>query len=107
MQKALMILALTATVLCPAAYAAEDYTITLKGDTFSPAELTVPANQKIKLVVKNENNTAAEFESSELSREKVVGANSQITLMVGPLKPGSYHYDNDFHEESKGVITAK
>lgn len=89
-----------------AAFAA-DYTITLKDKQFSPANLTVPANQKIKLIVKNQNATPAEFESSDLDREKVVTANSEITVFIGPLDPGSYGYFDDFDRSVTGTITAK
>jgi Cupredoxin-like domain len=86
---------------------AEDYTITLKDKQFSPQNLTVPANQKIKLTVKNQNATAAEFESSDLDREKVVTANGEITVFIGPLDAGSYGYFNDFDRTVTGTITAK
>jgi high-affinity iron transporter len=89
------------------AHAADDYTITLKDKTFSPAELIVPAGQKIKITVKNLNAKAAEFESETLHREKLVPAGGAITVALGPLNAGSYAYVNDFDETVKGMITAK
>src|ERR1700756_2882670 len=87
-----------ALILFSSTYAlADDYVITLKDHQFSPPELVLPASQKIKLVVKNEQTTPAEFESAELNREKVVQANSEITVILGPLDPGSYGYFDDFH----------
>jgi len=86
---------------------AEDYVLTLKDHKFSPDPITVPANQKIKLTVKNAQVTNAEFESSDLDREKVVEAGSQIIVYVGPLDPGSYGYFDDFHRETIGTIIAK
>ncbi len=86
---------------------AGDYVITLKDDSFSPATLSLPANQKIELTVKNMNTSPAEFESSDLNREKVVGANSEITVFVGPLDAGTYTYFNDFHRETTGTIVVK
>jgi plastocyanin len=75
---------------------------------FVPAELTVPAGTKIKLVIDNQDPTAEEFESYELNREKVVAANSQITLFVGPLEAGRYPFFGDFHKDSAtGVLIAK
>ena len=85
---------------------AEDYTITIKDQQFSPQSLAIPANQKVKITIHNTDATPAEFESSELNREKVVGANSDIILFVGPLDAGNYHYFNDFRRESSGIITA-
>ena len=73
-----------------------------------PRELTVPANRKIKLIVTNEDATAAEFESAELNREKVVPANGRITVYLDPLDPGRYGFFDDFHRDTtKGTIVAK
>src|SRR5580704_11227829 len=70
-------------------------TLTLKNHAFVPPALTVPANQKVKLIVKNEDAEAAEFESYELNREKVVPANGEITVYLDPLDPGTYPYFDD------------
>jgi len=103
------VLSLTAASMVFATVArAEDYVITLKGQEFSPANLTIPADKKVKITVKNTNPTAAEFESHELSREKVVGANSEISVFVGPVKAGTYGYFDDFQRDvAKGTITAQ
>ena len=86
---------------------AEDYVITIKNSQFSPAELTVPAGKKFKITVKNQDAVPAEFESSDLNREKIVTANSEIFIFIGPLDAGSYGFFNDFHPASKGSIVAK
>jgi plastocyanin len=86
---------------------ADGYVITLKDNAFSPQELVLPANEKVKLTVRNESKASAEFESEDLSREKVVAANSEVIINLGPLKPGTYKYVNDFHRETTGVITVK
>ena len=86
---------------------AEDFVITLKGTQFSPVELSVPAGQKIKITVKNLNDSPAEFECSALNREKIVTPHGEITLFIGPLDAGHYDYVNDFDHTIKGVITAK
>jgi hypothetical protein len=97
-----------ALALSPAVAHADDYVITLQHNQFSPQELTIPAHQKVKVTVKNLDATPAEFESYELNREKVVTANGEIGVFVGPLEPGSYPYFDDFHRDStKGVIIAK
>lgn len=96
-----------ALMLSANAYA-QDYTLTLKDHKFSPAELTVPANEKVKLVIKNEDDTPAEFESSSLNREKIVKGKSEISVFIGPLDPGRYEYEDEFHDDSaEGVIIAK
>lgn len=99
--------AMLAVVLAAGAANAKDYTITLKGTEFKPANLDVAAGEKFKLIVKNDTDKAAEFESEDLDREKVVAAHSSVVLDIGPLKAGVYPYENEFHAESKGTITAK
>jgi hypothetical protein len=104
----LFITIITAITVAFAANAyAEDYVLTLKDHTFTPQNLVLPAGQKIKLTVKNEQSTPAEFESAELNREKVVEANGQIIVNLGPLDAGTYKFFDDFHRETAGVITAK
>jgi plastocyanin len=101
-------LALTASLLFSAAAHADDYVITIKGNQFSPEELTIPAGQKVKIIVKNLDATPAEFESSDLNREKVVSANSEIIVFIGPLDSGSYAYFDDFHRDTtKGTVIVK
>ncbi len=99
---------LSASLLFSATAHAQDYVITIKGNQFSPKDLVIPAEQKIKITVKNLDATPAEFESFDLNREKVVSANSEIIVFVGPLESGSYTYFDDFHRDTtKGTITAK
>ncbi len=86
---------------------AGDYVLTIKDKQFSPAELMVPAGQKIKLVVKNADPTPAEFESTDLNREKLVTAGNQIIIYIGPLDAGTYNYFNDFNRDAKGTIVAR
>ena len=90
-----------------AAAQAEDYVLTLKDHRFSPNPIIVPAGQDIKLTVKNAQDSSAEFESSDLDREKAVEAGGEITVSIGPLDPGSYSYFDDFHRETTGMIVAK
>ncbi len=100
--------ALSAFLLSSAAAHAEDYVLTLKNNQFSPKELIVPAGKKIKITVKNEDAAPAEFESSDLDREKIVGANSEIFVFIGPLDAGSYGFFDDFHRNTTtGTIIAK
>jgi RPA family protein len=92
----------------PVAAQAEDYVLTLKDHQFSPKDFTLPANQKIKLTVKNLDTTPAEFESADLNREKVVDAKGEIVVYLGPLDPGTYSYFDDFHRDTtSGTIKVK
>jgi plastocyanin len=82
--------------------------LTLREHRFEPAELTVPAGRKVKLIIDNQDATAEEFESYELNREKVVPPKAQITIFVGPLQPGRYPFFGDFHKDTaNGVLIAK
>lgn len=90
------------------AAASEEYTIQIQNHRFEPAELTVPAGKKIKLIVENKDATPEEFESHELNREKVIAGNGKATIYIGPLAAGKYPYFGEFNMDSaKGVILAK
>lgn len=85
----------------------ESHSITIRDHRFEPSTLTVKAGQKIKLTVTNAQKEAAEFESAELNREKVVPPGSSATVYIGPLDAGSYAFFDDFHPATKGTIVAK
>ena len=85
------------------AFAADDYTLTIKNHTFEPKEIKLPANQKIKLRVINQDATPAEFESKPLGREKVIPGNATSTVNIGPLKPGRYPFVEEYHETEPGA----
>jgi hypothetical protein len=75
---------------------------------FVPSRIEVPANVKFKLLVKNNDDTADEFESIELNREKLVPPGQTITVFLGPLSPGEYKFFGDFHQDTaQGVMVAK
>ena len=84
------------------------YEIEIREHLFYPAELRVPAGQKIKLQVINQDGTPEEFESFELNREKVIMGKHKATIFIGPLRPGEYPYFGEFHPETaQGVIIAE
>ncbi|HNC53570.1 MAG TPA: cupredoxin domain-containing protein [Accumulibacter sp.] len=106
-RKVLLTAALLALPVAALAGEAE-FAITIKDHRFDPAEVRVPAGQKIKLVVKNDDKTAEEFESKPLKREKIIQGGASATIVIGPLKPGSYPFYGEFHEATaKGVIIAE
>jgi hypothetical protein len=75
---------------------------------FVPDRLEVPANAKFRIMVKNNDDTADEFESVDLNREKLVAPGQTITVFLGPLSPGTYKFFGDFHQDTaQGVIVAK
>ena len=82
--------------------------LSIKDHRFTPAEVRVPANQKVKLVVSNEDPTPEEFESYTLNREKVIPGGTRATIYIGPLKPGRYEFFGEFHQATaKGAIVAE
>lgn len=101
---AIMLAAFASPVL---AAPAPDVRLTIKNQAFEPTTLTIPAGQTVKIVVKNEDALPAEFESSELNREKVIPGGSQVPVYVGPLKPGTYSFFNDFYPDSTGKLIVK
>ena len=65
-------------------------------------------NTKFKLLVQNLDATPEEFESTDLNREKVVTGNNTITVILGPLDAGKYHFFGDFHQETaQGDLVVK
>ena len=95
-------------LLLSTAAQAKDYVLTLKDNKFSPQTITVPAKQKVRITVKNEDATPAEFESSDLNREKVVAAHGEIVVVVGPLDAGTYTFFDEFHKDTAtGTLIVK
>ena len=85
-----------------------DFTLTIKDHRYDPEELRIPANTKVKLIVKNMDATPEEFESFDLNSEKVVAAGGQIEVYVGPLDPGKYEFFGDFHQDTaRGHLIVK
>lgn len=88
--------------------AAPDYIITIENHKFSPPELEIPADQKVKLTVINKDPTAEEFESYELKREKVIAGGKQAVIYIGPLDPGTYPFFGEFNQATaQGQIIVK
>jgi plastocyanin len=100
---------LMALLLCPLlSFASQDIVISIKDHKFSPAEVRVPAGQKVKLVIDNQDATAEEFESAELNREKIIAPKSKASVWIGPLKPGKYPFIGEFNQATaQGVIIAE
>jgi plastocyanin len=85
-----------------------EFTIVIKDHRFEPAEIVVPAETKVKLVIDNRDATPEEFESHELRREKVIAGGSKASVWVGPLKPGTYAFFGEYHEDTaKGRLIVK
>ena len=108
MSRHLVLAALLAFGTTSALAADDEFKLVIENHKFEPAELTVPAGKKIKLTVENRDATPEEFESKSLNREKVIAGKSTATLLIGPLKPGSYPFVGEYNEKTaKGVVVAK
>jgi hypothetical protein len=90
-----------------AVLAAEAVTLTIKNHQFVPSEVSVPAGERFRIEVENQDSTPAEFESADLRVEKIVVPGGKITVMAGPLKPGIYKFFDDYHPDTAtGTMTA-
>ena len=99
---------IAALILTGGSAAADPVELSLKGHKFTPADVTVPANQKFQIKVTNADEAPAEFESHDLKVEKIVVPGGTITVTAGPLKPGTYQFFDDYHpDDASGTVTAK
>ena len=102
----------TTALLClgtvPAQAQVPELTLVIRNHRFEPTELKVPANQRVKLIVHNQDSTPEEFESHSLNREKVIPGGAKATIFIGPLKPGRYTFFGEFNEATaKGAVVAE
>ncbi len=94
--------------LGPATAAEAEFQLVIKDHRFEPAELKVPANQRVKLIVHNQDATPEEFESHALNREKVIPPGAKATIFIGPLKPGRYAFIGEYNEATaKGTVVVE
>ena len=105
----MLIALLSVSLFSLSAWAADaEFALTIRDHRFEPAEIRVPANQKVKLVVHNQDSTPEEFESHKLNREKVIAPGAKATIYIGPLSPGSYPFVGEFHEKTaRGTVIAE
>ena len=100
--------ALASTALPACAGEIETVNLTISQHRFQPAEITIRANTKVKLLIENRDSTAEEFESHSLNREKVIPGNKTASVFIGPLDPGKYEFFGEFHASTaKGVVIVK
>jgi len=97
-------------VLLPASARGDDTVVELRFENrrFTPQTITVPANQALTLRITNVSKEPIEFESFKLNREKVVGPGETVVVRLPALRPGSYDFYDDFHQDvPAGSIIAK
>jgi len=109
MRAGLVAIGIAALLAAGAAVArANDYVLTIKDHRFTPAEIKVPANQRVMITIVNDDVTPEEFDSSALKVEKVVAGKSKGVVRIGPLNPGRYTFIGEYHEATaKGVVIAE
>lgn len=109
MRNAPIFLAVLTGLVAPLAQAADnEMTLIIKNHRFEPAVLSVPANQRVKVNIHNQDDTPEEFESHALNREKLVPAGAKAVVYIGPLKPGRYDFFGEFNPTTaKGVVSAE
>src|SRR5438552_17224264 len=90
-------LAITLMAATPAVADDPVFSIEFKDGVVTPSTLEVPANTRFKIEVHNTGATPAEFESSKLQREKVVGPGANSFVVIRSLDPGEYSFFDDFH----------
>ena len=84
------------------------FKLEIKDGSSQPSRLVGPAGKKFKVDVMNTGKTPAEFESTPLRKEKVLGPGAESFLVFQPLSPGEYKFFDEFHMKTgQGVIVAK
>jgi hypothetical protein len=104
----ILAVAIAAPLAAARAEPATEIQLSYKDKTFSPAEVSAPANTAIVFNVKNLSGAAMEFESKKLKAEKVIAAGSEAVINVRPQKPGRYVFVDEFNEDvAKGTLVVK
>jgi hypothetical protein len=82
--------------------------VTLKNHRFTPSEIHVATGKPTVLVVRNEDATAEEFDSSALKVEKVIVGGTYVTIRLRPLGPGRYPFTGEFHADTaQGAVISE
>lgn len=82
--------------------------IEIRDHLFYPAEVEIPVDTKVKLVIINHDSAAEEFESYELNREKVIPGGSKGIIFIGPLPAGEYPFFGEFFPKTaQGKVIVK
>jgi len=81
--------------------------LTLKNHRFTPAAFTVPAGQRVRVTLINQDPATEEFDSHDLRLEEVVTPMGRISFNIGPLPAGQYSFMGEFHAgTAQGMVTA-
>lgn len=84
------------------------YEIEIRDHHFVPDSIEIPADTRVKLVIRNKDASAEEFESYELNREVIIAGNSEGTVFIGPLDEGTYPFFGEFNQATaQGRVIVK
>jgi len=107
------VLLTTGLLLSPAALASVfavgilTFELRINQHLFNPSTIHVPAGQKVKLMIYNDDASPEEFESFAMNREKVVLGRSKGMVFLGPLAPGVYPFSGEYNPDSaRGQVIA-
>lgn len=82
--------------------------LVIKDHRFIPAEIHVPAGKPTIITVRNQDDTAEEFDSTALKIEKVVAGGTYGTVRLRPLGRGQYPFIGEYHADTaQGVVIAE
>ena len=82
--------------------------VLIKDHRFTPAQIHVPANQPVVLMVTNADPLAEEFDSTDLKVEKVIAGGQKGMVRLRPLRPGHYDFMGEYHSATaQGVVIAQ
>ena len=102
---AIALLAISATTH---AAGAPDVVLVIRDHRFSPAEVRIPANTRVRLLIDNQDATPEEFDSHALNREKVIPPRSKANVFIGPLTPGRYPFMGEFNASTaQGAVVVE
>lgn len=76
------------------------FVIKFADGSIDPPVVEVPPGRRFKLELHNNGVGPVEFESTELRREKVLGAGASSFIIIRRLDPGEYRFFDDFHPET-------
>ena len=84
-------------IAAPSLAATPPVMMSLKNHVFTPANVTVPAGEKVTIDLTNHDMATEEFDSHDLKVEKLVTPGAHVTFSIGPLSPGTYSFMGEFH----------
>lgn len=110
MHNPLRLLACALALLATQAGAAElpVFRLELNDGKINTRQINAPTDVRFKIEIVNKGKTAAEFESLQLRKEKVLAPGADSFVVLGPLSPGQYKFYDEFHmATTQGVIVVK